>query len=210
MGDNPKKMIKRTLKFPFFLLSVFFLLVSNLYASQLSSQEIKVEFINPADSPIELLDAGAFLLSTKNRSSSTSAGKTEYLMRNQVMGWSGWVQYKNISSKRFIAVKFQWTFFDAFGKPLGSFELVDDESLNPRQRHEKEWEQSAVPAEAASARVFALAVKFEDDSAWTSNAKEYKDPIVDRALQDERERLLKLYQNDGIDALLKDLQGTKK
>ncbi len=191
------------------------LAVSLSYAGAMGSvfadQTIPVTAVNPPDAAIECLEATGQLLEYQAVPSRVGVSrhtqmKSVNIKSAQFAHWEGRIRYRNSSTRPVTAVRFQWKLLDVFDQPQWVVEVTDSEALAPRETREGRWEQQVSNVdEVVKALLTVKMVRFQDGTLWFSSPQEIQTPEPDEAVRSERKRLLKLYDDRGIEALLEAL-----
>ncbi|MBI4597858.1 MAG: hypothetical protein HY737_05600 [Candidatus Omnitrophica bacterium] len=164
------------------------------------------------DAPIDVLDTTGQLLEYQAVPSRVGVSrhtqtKSVNIESAQFTHWEGRLQYRNRSKRSVSAVRFQWKLLDAFDQPQWVVEVTDSEELAPGETHDRRWEQQISKAdEVVKALLMVKMVRFQDGTIWLPAMQEIQTPEADAALRTERKRLQRLYDDQGLEALLKALR----
>lgn len=180
-----------------------------------ADQVASVSITHVSGAPVELLEATGRLLGyyatptrlayspeharirTANRDSS----------RGQFTHWSSTVRYRNQSGQRIAATRFEWKFLDPFNQVQWVVEVTDPQELFPGDTRRRQWEEIVSQVdENIQAALSLKAVRFSDGTTWTATVPDSDTGSTDVAIRDERKRLLKLYDDQGLKALLEALR----
>lgn len=179
-----------------------------------ADQTTPLTVVNPPGAPIECLEATGQLLEYQavptRRGGAARHTRTKYLnirsSRGQVAHWGSRVRYRNNSTRRVSAIRFQWKLLDAFDQPQWVAEITDTDGLMPRETRERRWEQEVSQAENIVKALLAVKmVRFEDGTVWPPPPQDSQAPPPHEVIRVERKRLMELYEQQGLDALLRAL-----
>lgn len=183
---------------------------------------LEVELRNTPQAPVQLVEGRGRLrihqAAPTSRAFRTRATAVKYAnvknTESRLFYWEGAAKFRNVTNRPVAAVQFEWEFFDDFHRPQGTVSVTDDEELGPRRQRSREWEQSVPREDLAAAAVRVTAVRFADGKIWNieteaerqARTEEQKREGLGAAAQrGERERLRRLYEAQGTDALLEAL-----
>jgi hypothetical protein len=80
-----------------------------------------------------------------------------------------YADYKNVSRKPILGVKFRVRYVDAEGKDRGTFHAPHASSLGPGMTATEKWKREKVDPRIVGMMIRVLAVKFSDGSVWESS-----------------------------------------
>ncbi|TAM91336.1 hypothetical protein EPN42_04065 [bacterium] len=107
--------------------------------------------------------------------------------------------YHNIERKAVTAVRVRFDVFDPFGGEIGYFNGVSQDPLAPLKTAATEWNGDQPYPISAALRARVTAVAFADGTFW--QASDVPNAVIDA----EHHRLLGIYKDNGLQALLKAL-----
>lgn len=180
--------------------------------SACADQAIPVIVVNPSGAPIECVEATGQLLEYRAVPSRVGVSrhtktKSMNIASAQFRHWEGRIRYHNSGNRRVIAVRFQWKLVDAFDQPRWVVEVTDSDALAPGKTRTRQWEQEvSATDEVVKALVTVTMVRFHDGTLWSSAPRRTESPESDHAVRSERARLLRLYDDRGLEALLEALR----
>lgn len=79
-----------------------------------------------------------------------------------------YVDYKNVSDRPLVAVKFRVGFYDQDGKNHGTFHAPDGRSIEPGGQGSQKWRSEKVDPRTTAVKMRVLEVRFADGSSWQS------------------------------------------
>jgi hypothetical protein len=139
-------------KTPCLLIAACLLMILAVPAFCQDLRPLKSEFLTESGCPVDAAD--------------TPRAELEFDAEKKPIAARQYLDYKNISQKVIVAVKFRIGFVDAKGMAT-VFSGVETQQLSPGQSAWQRW-RSDLSAPAKSAKIRVLAVKFADGTIWQS------------------------------------------
>jgi hypothetical protein len=166
--------------------------------SAADNRTVQVSVQNPSDSPVELLGAYGNVstpLPLVGRPESYTA-----------TAWEGHAEYRNRGDRTISAIQFHWVLLDHFGQVQWIMDVTDEKDLPRTGSRRQDWKQVIPKEDIGQATLTVQEVRFEDGTLWAATPAEGQAVADETVRRDERQRLLHLYQAQGVDALVEELR----
>lgn len=174
-----------------------------------------VEIIEITDTPISLTKAtgrlDAYYISPTSRSVGASTTRVRYAntrtKASDQLAWEGTATYRNTDTRPIEAVQIEWKFFGPFKNERVTIDVVDEERLLPGRSRTKSWKQTLDTDYVTRVVVSISAVRYSDGVVWIPPSPEDEEPDDnDEILKNERKRLFRLYEENGLESLFEALR----
>jgi len=196
-------------------------LVCFLASPAMADQALEIKLLNDDAAPIRLVEAQGRLRTFQATPTAREYGGSRRTAvkyanvkaaQSQFLHWEGSARYRNTSRKRVEGVQLEWKFLNNFREQEAKVEVSDRHGLAPGRERSRDWEQTldtyGTPNlnELTRATVQVSAVRFYDGTVWTPPKLEAEQPPEHSAARAERERLRRLYEEQGFEALMEALR----
>ena len=197
-------------------------LVCFLASPAMADQALEIKLLNDETAPIQLVEAHGRLRTFQATPTAREYGGSRRTAvkyanvkaaQSESLHWEGSARYRNTSRKRVEGVQLEWKFLNNFREQEAKVEVSDQWGVLPGRERARDWAQlletDRTPKalnELTQATVRVVAVRFYDGTVWTPPTLEAERPSEPSAARAERERLRRLYEEQGFEALMEALR----